>query len=79
MNFNDRLADLRRKKGLSQERLGYELGVSRQTVPKWELGRSEMRATSISAWSLGRRFASTCVTSSTSLNASSRLRDAVST
>ncbi len=35
MNFNDRLADLRRKKGLSQEQLGYELGVSRQTVSKW--------------------------------------------
>ena len=40
MNFNDRLADLRRKKGLSQEQLGYELGVSRQTVSKWELGQS---------------------------------------
>ena len=40
MNFNDRLADLRRKKGLSQERLGYELGVSRQTVSKWGLGQS---------------------------------------
>ena len=38
MNFNDRLADLRRKRGLSQEQLGYELGVSRQTVSKWELG-----------------------------------------
>ena len=25
MNFNDRLADLRRKKGLSQEQLGYVL------------------------------------------------------
>ena len=40
MNFNDRLADLRRRKGLSQEQLGYELGVSRQTVSKWELGGS---------------------------------------
>ena len=40
MNFNDRLADLRRRKGLSQEQLGYELGVSRQTVSKWELGQS---------------------------------------
>ena len=40
MNFNDRLADLRRKRGLSQEQLGYELGVSRQTVSKWELGSS---------------------------------------
>lgn len=40
MNFNERLSDLRRKKGLSQEQLGYELGVSRQTVSKWELGQS---------------------------------------
>lgn len=40
MNFNDRLADLRKKRGLSQEQLGYELGVSRQTVSKWELGQS---------------------------------------
>lgn len=40
MNFNDRLTDLRRKRGLSQEQLGYELGVSRQTVSKWELGQS---------------------------------------
>ena len=36
MNFNERLIDLRRKRGLSQEQLGYELGVSRQTVSKWE-------------------------------------------
>ncbi|WP_273384452.1 helix-turn-helix domain-containing protein [Enorma phocaeensis] len=40
MNFNDRLIDLRRKRGLSQEQLGYELGVSRQTVSKWELAQS---------------------------------------
>lgn len=40
MNFNDRLADLRRRRGLSQEHLGYELSVSRQTVSKWELGQS---------------------------------------
>lgn len=40
MNFNDRLIDLRRKRGLSQEQLGYEPGVSRQTVSKWELGQS---------------------------------------
>ena len=40
MNFNERLIDLRRKRGLSQEQLGYELGVSRQTVSKWELAQS---------------------------------------
>lgn len=38
MNYNDRLTDLRKRKGLSQEQLGYELGVSRQTVSNWELG-----------------------------------------
>ena len=41
MNFNDRLTDLRKRKSLSQEQLGYELGVSRQTVSKWELGVSQ--------------------------------------
>ena len=40
LNFNDRLAELRKRRGLSQEQLGYELGVSRQTVSKWELGQS---------------------------------------
>ena len=40
MNFNDRLTDLRKRKGLSPEQLGYELGVSRQTVSNWELGQS---------------------------------------
>ena len=40
MNFNERLIDLRRKRGLSQEQLGYKLGVSRQTVSKWELAQS---------------------------------------
>lgn len=40
MNFNDRLTDLRKRKGLSQEQFGYELGVSRQTVSNWELGQS---------------------------------------
>ena len=40
MRFNERLVDLRKRQGLSQEELGYELGVSRQTVSKWELGQS---------------------------------------
>ena len=41
MNFNDKLIDLRKKKGLSQEELGYELNVTRQTVSKWELGQTK--------------------------------------
>ena len=40
MEFNERLMELRKQKGMSQEDLGYELGVSRQTVSKWELGET---------------------------------------
>lgn len=40
MNFNDKLIELRKSKGLSQEELGLELGVSRQTISKWELAQS---------------------------------------
>lgn len=38
MNFNEKLIELRRLKGMSQEQLGNELNVTRQTVSKWELG-----------------------------------------
>lgn len=40
MNFNEKLIELRKSKGLSQDELGNELGVSRQTISKWELGQS---------------------------------------
>lgn len=40
MKFNEKLIELRKTKGLSQEELGNELGVSRQTVSKWELRQS---------------------------------------
>ncbi len=40
MNFNEKLIELRKAKGLSQEELGREIGVSRQTVSKWELAQS---------------------------------------
>lgn len=36
MNFNEKLINLRKSKGLSQEELGAELKVSRQTISKWE-------------------------------------------
>lgn len=36
MNFNEKLISLRKSKGLSQEELGAELNVSRQTISKWE-------------------------------------------
>ena len=36
MNFNKKLITLRKSKSLSQEELGAELNVSRQTILKWE-------------------------------------------
>ena len=41
MLFCEKLIRLRKQKGLSQEELGLELGVSRQTVSKWEAGVSQ--------------------------------------
>lgn len=38
MKFSDRLYELRRQKGLSQEELANRIDVSRQTVSKWEIG-----------------------------------------
>lgn len=40
MKFNEKLLLLRKQKGLSQEELGLELEVSRQTISKWEAGQS---------------------------------------
>lgn len=36
MDFSEKLISLRKSKGLSQEDLGNELNVSRQTISKWE-------------------------------------------
>ncbi|MDR0979096.1 MAG: helix-turn-helix domain-containing protein [Lachnospiraceae bacterium] len=40
MKFNEKLMELRKKEGLSQEQLGQKLDVARQTVSKWELGET---------------------------------------
>ena len=40
MKFNEKLLAMRKKQGLSQEELGLELQVSRQTISKWEAGQS---------------------------------------
>ena len=41
MKFGDKLTQLRKKQGLSQEELGEKLNVTRQTVSKWELSQSK--------------------------------------
>ena len=40
MNFNEKLIELRKSKGLSQDELGQHLSVSRQTIFKWESAQS---------------------------------------
>ncbi len=38
MDFSEKLIDLRRREGWSHEQLAEELGVTRQSVSKWEMG-----------------------------------------
>ena len=40
MNVADRIFELRKRKGLSQEELANEIGVSRQAISKWESEQS---------------------------------------
>ena len=40
-SFGQRLCQLRKEKGISQEALAEELGVTRQAVQKWEAGNSQ--------------------------------------
>ncbi len=40
MDFNNKLYELHKQKGFSQEELANRLNVSRQTVSKWEVGVS---------------------------------------
>lgn len=40
MNFAEHLTALRKQRGWSQEELGNQIGVTRQTVSKWEMGQS---------------------------------------
>lgn len=40
MEFNNKLYNLRKQRGLSQEELANRLNVSRQTISKWEVGES---------------------------------------
>ena len=40
MILGDKITNLRKKAGWSQEELAHQLGVSRQAVSKWESGQS---------------------------------------
>jgi len=40
MNLGDKILELRKKKGYSQEELAEKLSISRQTVSKWELNET---------------------------------------
>lgn len=40
MELNERIAQLRKQAGLTQEQMGERLGVSRQAVSKWESGQA---------------------------------------
>lgn len=39
MNFSDKLKEIRKNEGLSQEQLAEKIGVSRQAITKWETGK----------------------------------------
>ena len=41
MNLADRIQQLRKRRGISQEELADRIGVSRQAVSKWESGVSQ--------------------------------------
>lgn len=40
MRFDEKLITLRKQRGMSQEQLADRLGVTRQSVSKWESGDS---------------------------------------
>ena len=51
MQLSDRIQSLRKEKGLSQEELAAQLGVSRQAVGKWESGQSQPELDKLAALS----------------------------
>ena len=40
MIFSEKLTELRKRSGLTQEQFGDKIGVSRQAVSKWEMAQS---------------------------------------
>lgn len=39
MKFSEKLKEIRKKEGLSQDQLAEKIGVSRQAITKWETGK----------------------------------------
>ena len=39
MNFSEKLKEIRKKEGISQEQLAEKIGVTRQAITKWETGK----------------------------------------
>ena len=47
MNLSDKIVELRKKNGFSQEDLADELQVSRQAVSRWEQGTADPSSSNI--------------------------------
>ena len=54
MEIGENILNFRKKKGYSQENLAEILGVSRQTISKWELGDTSPDLKQ--AWEIARTF-----------------------
>ena len=52
MEFNEKLQELRKGKGLTQEELAQAIFVSRTAVSKWESGRGYPNIDSLKEWPL---------------------------
>ena len=55
MNIAERIQNLRKTKGISQEQLADVVGVSRQAVSKWESEQTEFLKCKKSRWRGGER------------------------
>lgn len=50
MKFSEKLENLRKSKGMSQEALAQKLNVTRQTVSKWELDQTTPDMNKLIIW-----------------------------